>query len=630
MQVLRLHRLREELAAAAHGSKRAVVAAAAAELGISTASVHRWLSQHLRHDSGRARRADAGECAVTHEELQNIAAALYGTFRKTGRRIMTFDTAIEMLRANGRIDTSLSASRIATLLTEAGLHPSQMVRPTPALEQRSLHPNHVWQVDASVCVAYYLSNLTGLQVMREEVYNKNKPRNFSRIQHERLIRYTVADHYTHQILTRYYLGSECAAHVADFLIWAFAPKLDAGGQPAHIVHGVPMIVQLDMGAANTSAPLLNLLERLQVQVITHDRHNSRANGSVEKAHHLVELDFESRLRFAHVPSLQALNAHALAWSHQFGATRVHSRYKRTRHTEWLGITAEQLRLAPPQPVMRDMVTTHPEKRRVDNNLSITFVPVRGQGSRDFSVRYVPGVVAGMWLDVVVNPYRLPAVNVGYSDEATGEQRWMVVEPNLRGADGRLVDAPTIGEEQRAAPRGLLERNRDALRLLAYAHDVVEQVGSDAPRTERLAAAEAAHEKGALVFGGAVDPFKPIADTAAGLPAYLPRRGTPLDAPARQVAVARLSAVEACSRIHDALARVGQVAAYDASTVYAWLAERWGDAGMPEDQLDAACRVLIDNAARNAAAGDNAARNAAGDNAAPVQPVPLRAVGGGAL
>ncbi|MCW5657411.1 MAG: DDE-type integrase/transposase/recombinase [Burkholderiaceae bacterium] len=612
VQTLRLYRLRDELLSAGHGNKAAVVKQAAAELGISAGSVYRWLASHLHHESGRARRADAGERAVSRDELEEIATALHGTFRKTGRRIMTFDAAVEMLKANGRIDTALTASRLATLLMEAGLHPSQMTRPTPAIEQRSLHPNHVWQVDASVCVAYYLSNVTGLQVMDEAKFYKNKPRNLSRIQQERLIRYTVADHYTHQLLTRYYLGSECAAHLADFLMWAFSPKGDE-----HIVHGVPLIVQLDMGAANTSAPVLNLLERLQVQLIVHQRHNSRANGAVEKGHHLVELDFESRLRFAHVPSLEALNARALEWSHRFGATRVHTRYGRTRHAEWMSITPEQLRLAPPAPLMRELVTTHPAKRRVSNNLAITFVPVRGEGSRDYDVRYVPGVMAGALLDVVVNPYRVPAVDVGYIDAATGEQRWMAVEPNVRGADGRLVDAPVIGQDLRAAPRGLLEHNREALLLRAYAHDVAEQAGTDAPRKERLAAAEAAHEKGALVFGGAVDPFKPIADDSAQLPAYLPRRGTPLDAPARSVEVARLSAVEACSRIHDALARVGQVAAYDASSVFAWIARQWGDEGMPEDQVDAACRVLIDNAARLAGQADT-----------PVQPVPLRAVGGG--
>lgn len=581
-QTLHLHQVREALSAAPHGQKAPIVARAAAELGVSPGTVHRWMAQHLRRDSGRRTRADAGERAVSRQELELISAALLGTFRKTGNRIMTFDGAVEMLRANGVIATSLTASRLATVLMEQGLHPSQMTRPTPAIEQRSLHPNHVWQVDASVCVAYYLSNATGLQVMDERKFYKNKPGNLTRVQEERLIRYTVADHYTHELLARYYLGSECARHLADFLIWAFATKGDG-----HVVHGVPFILQLDMGSANTSAPVLNLLDRLSVRYIIHERHNSRANGSVEKGHHLVEVNFESALRFARVESLADLNAKAMRWSNVFGATRVHSRYGRTRHDLWLTIASDQLRIAPPVELMQQLVTTHPVHRRVSNNLTVEFKGL------DYDVRYVPGVMAGKRVEVVLNPYRVPAIDVGYADAETGEQAWMTVEPNARGADGRLASAPVIGEELRAAHRGTLEHNRDAVLLRAYDGP---HIPLDGTTREKVAAAEAAQEKGALVFGGMVDPFKVAADTK--LPSYLPKRGVPLEADARKVEVARLNVVEACSRIRDGLARIGLAEAYDPKTVFPWVQQRWGDAGMPEDQVEAVCAQLAQNCVRN--------------------------------
>ena len=223
-QTLYLHELAQQLAATAHGSKAEPMRAASVALGVSPATVSRWLKEHMECGSGRKRRSDAGERAIGDDELREISVALFGTFRKTGRRIMTFDAAVAMLRANGRISTPLSAGRIATILTERGLHPSQLTRPEPSVEQRSLHPNHVWQVDASVCVAYYLSNATGLQVMDEKKFYKNKPGQLTRIQDERLIRYTVADHCSHEILTQYYLGSESAANLTEFLIWTFAPK----------------------------------------------------------------------------------------------------------------------------------------------------------------------------------------------------------------------------------------------------------------------------------------------------------------------------------------------------------------------------------------------------------------------
>lgn len=589
---LHLHQVQVQLAQATHGSKAPIVARAAADLGVKETTVYRWLKHHVRPRQGplasqRKRRCDAGERAVGDEELRDISAALLASFRRNGHRIMTFENAVQMLRDNGVIATDLSAGRIATILTERGLHPSQLTRPTPAIEQRSLHPNHVWQVDASVCVAYYLSNATGLQVMDEKKFYKNKPGNLTRIQEERLIRYALADHYEHEVLTRYYLGSECSAHLADFLIWCFAPK------DGHPVHGVPFILQMDMGSANTSAPVLNMLARLDVQVIIHERHNSRANGSVEKANHLVEVNFESSLRFARIAGLDDLNAKALVWANWFGATATHSRYGRTRHEVWLAITAEQLRLAPPVDLMRTLPTSHPLKRRVSNNLTIDFA-VRGHGTNDYRLRYVPGIMAGQWVQVVVNGLKAPAVEVEYADPDTGALAWMTVEPTARDEAGWALDSPIIGEEVRVAAHGLLDQNRKDVLQRAFGGDTQAQTA-------------AAQEKGALAFGGRVDPFKRAAE--AKLPAFMPKRGTPLDVPGRQVEAPRVSVVVATKRIREALTRIGQAERFGPN-VYAWLNERFGAQGVPEDQFDA----LV-------------AQFAAPAVATPTAPAGLRVVGG---
>ena len=558
-QTIYLHELAQELARAPHGAKAEIMARASTALGASTGTVSRWLKDHIARDTGRKRRLDAGVRDVTQEELIEISSALYGTFRKTGRRIMTFDAAVEMLRANGRLTTTLSASRIATILTERGLHPSQLTRPEPSIEQRSLHPNHVWQVDASVCVAYYLSNATGLQVMDEKKFYKNKPGHVTRIQEERLIRYTMADHFSHEILTQYYLGSESAANLTEFLIWCFAPK------EGHVVHGVPLIVQMDMGSANTSAPTLNLLARLSVRVIVHERHNSRANGSVEKAHHIWEVGFESSLRFSRVDGLADLNEKALKWSNWFGATKVHTRHHLPRHDCWLLITAEQLRIAPPLDVMRTAVTTKPESRRVNNDMEITLA-VKNHGVKTFDVRHVPGVMAGAKLLVAVNLFRIPAVDVAFTDAQSGEQQWMTLEPIAYGADQRREDAPVIGEELRAHHRGLIDKNRDAVLLASYG-------GSD------VEAAAKAQEKGALVFGGEVNPWAQAEQ--AQLPSYLRKRGTELDVARRTVVAARLSTIDACKRLK---AELGE--GYGPH-VYAWVAAKFTD-GVPEDQLASIC------------------------------------------
>lgn len=567
-QTLYLHELVQRIQTAQHGSKGMLMQTASQALGVAPSTVSRWLAEHMGRSTGRKRRCDAGERDVSDEELKVLSAALYGTFRKTGRRIMTFDSAVGMLRANGMLSSGLSTSRLGTILMERGLHPTQLTRPEPSIEQRSKHPNHVWQVDASVCVAYYLSNATGLQVMDATKFYKNKPANTTRIQDERLIRYTVADHCSHEILTQYYLGSESAANLTEFLIWCFAPK------PGHVFHGVPFIVQMDMGSANTSAPTLNLLERMQVRVIVHERHNSRANGSVEKAHHLWEVGFESSLRFARVADLADLNAKALMWSHNFCATKVHTRHGMTRHDCWLLISADQLRIAPPIDVMRAAVTTKPETRRVSNDLEVTFA-VRGHGVQTFDVRHVPGVMAGAKLLAAVNLFRMPALDVAYNDDATGEQCWMTLEPLKYGADGWREEAPVIGEEIRSHHRGLLDHNRDAVLLRAYG-------GTDAKEAAN------AQEKGALVFGGAVNPW--AATEQAELPSYMRKRGTELDVQRRVVTPTLLTVIEACKRLRAELR--------DAYTpaVYGWVSARFAD-GVPEDQIDGICAQFMGNRAQ---------------------------------
>lgn len=588
LQVTYLNELQPRLAEARQGSKAELVAEAASFLGVSTGTVQRWLKDHMGRDTGRKRRTDAGQRAVTPLDLNKISAALLGSYRKTGNRIMTFEDAVDMLRAAGEITTDLSASRISVILTEQGLHPDQLTRPTPSIEQRSLHPNHVGQVDASVCVAYYLSNAQGLNVMDEKKFYKNKPDNVSRIQAERLIRYTYADHFEHQILTRYYLGSECARHLTDFLIWVFAPK------EGHIVHGVPFILELDMGSANTSATTLNMLDRLDVRYIIHQRHNSRANGSVEKAHHLVELHFESKLRFAHVKDLADLNAKAVMWSNHYGATAVHSRYQKTRHDAWMTITAEQLRIAPPVDVMRELATTHPKSSKVSNDLTITFA-IRGHGSNDYDVDFVPGVKAGGKVDVVLNPFRIPAINVAYVDESTGEQCWMTIEPVKRDGMGWRDDAPIKGEQLRTAPRGLIDKNRDQVMVTAFG-------GSDADEAAKR------QEKNGLVFEGRVNPF--VEYEQAKLPAYLPRRGTDLHAEKRVVEAQRLSWVAAAKRLKE------QLGPHYTTEVFNWLKARFPDQAVPEDQI-AGIAAQFMPAAKPAA------------DAAPASVMPaLRVVGGG--
>ncbi|ASM75784.1 hypothetical protein VITFI_CDS1515 [Vitreoscilla filiformis] len=592
-QVLYLHEVRTRLDKAAHGECGAIADEAAAQLGVTRSTIHRLLAEQLGRDTGRKRRSDAGKRGVTHDELMKISAALMGTFRRKGINRMTADDAVELLRHDtvGLISTQLSTSRLLVLLREAGLHPDQLRLPEPAIQVATEHPNQFWQVDASVCVVYYLSNATGLQVMDEKKFYKNKPANITRVQEERLIRYTAADVNSHDFLTRYYLGSESAANLGEFLIWAFGDK---GGR--HPMHGVPLHLEFDPGAANTSAPVLNLCERLKSKVLVHERHRSRSNGSVEKAHHLVEIHFElASLRFAKVASLDDLNDKALLWSHWYCGTKNHSRYGRPRHAQWLTITADQLRIAPPADVMRRLMRAHPIKRKVDTNLEITFA-LRGADGKvsrhSYRVRHLPGVKAGDMVPVVADPYHPPSVEVGYVDGSTGRLAWMPFEAVTFTSAGYATDAPQRGQELRAAPRGLLDVNRDAVVQTAYGGDTLDE-------------AKERQEKGGLVFAGQVDPFAMHKADAAQLPTYMPKRGHQVAVEDRAVSTRRLTVPEACQELKR---RLGE---RYTPQVYGWVQARFGADGVPEDQLE----TLAEQLAPSAPA------------AQPVAPMPLRAVGG---
>jgi hypothetical protein len=327
------------------------------------------------------------------------------------------------------------------------------------------------------------------------------------------------------------------------------------------------MVQMDMGSANTSQSVLNLLDRLGVEVVIHKRKNSRANGSVEKAHDIVENDFESGLRFRRVEDLADLNQKALQWSHNLGAQAVHKRYRDTRHNLWLTITREQLREAPPVDDMKNLCTSDPQVRTVTGNLEITF-KVRGYPRSTYRLHQLPGVIPKCKVNVVVSPMQAPAIQVQYTDKETGRTGWMTVAPVEFDRAGFPAHAAMIGQQLREGPRTQLDRNRDRALISTYGGANVEEAKKN-------------KEKGALAFGGRIDAFKPTAE--AKLPSFLPRRSTPLFVHPRHVEEVRLSTVKAVILIRKGLQSRGQIEC-DSPYIRASLIEQFGERGVPEDLI----------------------------------------------
>jgi hypothetical protein len=448
-----LRALGAKLKKAKHGESAALVERAAADLSLSKASIFRKLGE-LGFDFGRKPRADKGESGLTREEAQTISAYLMAGTRANGKRIVSVEQALADLRANGKIAAQrvdadsgeislLSPTTVTRKLREWGLHPDQLNRPAPHVEMASLHPNHVWQIDASVCVLFYLPK-RGLQVMSDKEFYKNKPHNFKKIENDRIIRYTCTDHTTGTVQVRYYAGAETGLNLADFFIHCIQPK-DNAQEP---IRGVPFILMDDAGSANTSHLFNNLLDRLGVRHLTHAPGNPRASGSVERAQNLVECHFESRLGVGkQIQTLEELNALAGVWTRWFNGARQHSRHGHTRYGLWQTIRAEQLRVAPSREICQLLLSTRPETRKVDDSLRISYA-LKGQPSRQYSVAHVPNVMVGEKLTVCINPYSVPAINV-IEKGADGKEIFFECPPLEVNEYGYTEAAVIIGEAYKA-------------------------------------------------------------------------------------------------------------------------------------------------------------------------------------
>lgn len=553
--------LREKLQAARHGEKGPLIAAACARLGCDEKTVYRKLAE-AGGTTKRKVRSDKGNTVYTRRHLMLISGMLTETTRRNGKQLLTVEDAIELAHANGHLPEKLSASRVAQLLREHMLHPEQLSAPSAATALRSLHPNHCWQIDASVCVLFYIKG-KGLQSMPAEEFYKNKPENLVRVVSHLCVRYACTDHTSGTVWARYYTGGETTANLIEFFLWCVSQR---EGCPAH---GVPFMVMLDPGAANKSHAFKNLCDRLKVHLQINKPGNPRAKGQVEQSHNVIERHFEGTLRFMPELDLDGLNERCERWQAAFNASRTHSRTGLPRYSVWMTIKPEQLRIAPPLELMRELVTTVEETRRVSNQGTISYA-IKGYGTNDYRVTDLPGAAVGQKLTVCVNPYRAPAVDVRCIDPETGEVYWTCVEPVARDEYNFVADAPVIGQAYRAQPHSVADKARNEIAQEAYQVKTLEEVAT--ARKER-------HQ----VYAGVIDGMAAI--DATPVPAYLPRRGVALETEVRAVASAPISVYDACMRI-KAIAG----AAYD-KKAYAWVAERFPDGLVPADQVETLAQQL---------------------------------------
>ncbi|MFC7419374.1 transposase [Iodobacter arcticus] len=564
---------------AGHGGKGAIYQTACRDLCISPATLAKKLKE-VAVTQTRKRRTDAGQSQLSRDEAMLISALLMESTRKNGKRLYSVVDAVETLRANAMIRAEfidkasgevrmLSITAISRALRTYGLHPDQLLAPAPVMELASLHPNHVWQIDASLCVLYYLKpsidlNANGLRVMDHAEFYKNKPKNVARIAADRVWSYEITEHCSGWIYAEYVMGAESGENLCSVLINAMQER---GG--ADLLHGVPKILNLDPGSANTASMTKNLCRALGIQMVVHKAGSARATGQVENARNIIERKLEPGLKFQPVANLDELNALAKKWRAHFNATAVHSRHGKTRNQLWMTILASQLIKAPSVEVCRELAVAEPESRKVSPKLRVSF-----QG-REFDVSSVPDVMVGEKLMITRNPWRSDAAQVVLVNE-DGIEVFHIVPEVLKNEYGFAESAATFGEFKSHA-------ETPAQRAVKSIEQLVTGTGS-------LTDAEAARKAKVLPFGGQLDPYKHIDD--AKLPTYLPRRGTEHDLTAPEVSFPPLSHIEAAKLLKPRVENAGGEWSVDR---FAWLQQRF-PGGVPPEQIDVIFAELISPAA----------------------------------
>lgn len=556
-----IRELARKLNAAAHGTSGTLVDEAATFLGMSKQTVYRHLKKVAGWESGRKCRADKGSTSVDSAALLTLATVQRESVRDNGKQTMHTPVARSVLEANG-LHLAVSNAHLNKLMRVRGLNVQAQRQAAPAQQMRALHPNHVHQVDPSLCLVYYLKGKQYLMEDRE--FYKNKLENFAKVKFK-VWRYVLWDMASGAIRVWYCeAAGESQANMFNFLMQAW------GKQDGVVFHGVPKYLFWDKGSANTATAIQNLLRSLECESVTHQAGNARAKGGVEGSNNIVETQFECRLRFEPVDSIEQLNAAATAWAEAYNANLIpgqDTRLRRdglaepvARYDLWLRIQSAELRLLPDVDVCRALMAGKEVERKVDAHLCIRFKHPKAESTRTYSLSGLHGVNVGDVVSVRPLVYGEQAIQIELQ-RYDGEPLVYRVEPETEFDEfGFPLSAAVPGEGYKSHAKTVAEAAGEAMDELAFP-------GQDAT---------AARQKGAVPFGGEIKAHSYLAEVEH--PSYLQRPGVEIATPAHAKAEpVLLDAVTVMLRIRKELGRNLTVQENQFMTA------RFKD-GVPEDQL----------------------------------------------
>ena len=528
--------LAQQLRQTPHRERGAFVARHANALQVTPKTLYEWIGEITKTD--RKPRSDKGTSSLTREEAMLVSSVLRESRKQTGKQLGKVSLAVEILRSNGMIRADvidkntgeirdLSDSAIERALRCYGLHPDQMDRPAPAQALRTSHPNHLWQIDASLCVLYYLPRDKGLAVMDHAVFYHNKPGNSTKIESDRVWRYAITDHTSGAGYLEYVYGGESGENLASVFINAMQYR-----GKADPFHGVPVIAMLDPGSANTGALFKNLCASLGVRLQINGVHNPRAKGQVEGFHNIIERDFESRLKLAPISNLDELNQRAWQWMRSFNAVQVHRRTGMTRYAAWSRITASQLIKAPSIEICRNLTHSKPEPRTINGYMQVSW------RANQYDVGHIPGINVGDKVDVATNPWREGSVRIIVRD-TQGLEQFHEADMIRRDDFGFGEGAALIGTE--------FKRHTDTPTVTAQ--KLLDKLAMEANTQGEV---DGKRKAKTIPFGGKVDSFKPIEDAEPNLPSWIEKRGTESPVQTPDIHLRPLSLVETAKQLYAKL------------------------------------------------------------------------------
>ncbi|EAP1480028.1 transposase family protein [Salmonella enterica] len=568
---------------APHGQKGAIYDAACQKYGISKQTLLRKLNG-VAGKKPRKTRRDKGKTCITMNDMKYIAGSIIQATRQNNKRNLGVAHAADELRDAGLVVASrmdketgelipVHPDTVRRAMKRAQMHPDQLKQPAPSVQLRSKHANHVWEMDASMCVLYYLKKPkkskttapTSLHMMYEDEFNKNKPRNAERVTDYRVWSFEITDHNSGWIYVEYRFGGEKAEHYADVLINAMQER---GG--ADVLHGVPEILFTDPGSALIATSFGNMCRALGIRMIQHKARNARATGSVEKARDIIERRFESLLSFEGVADLDDLNARARVWRMKFNRTVIHSRHKKTRTDRWLESVNGHLVKAPPEALCRDAAMHAPESRRVGSDMHISFA---GQSFSVARLVAMDQVCIGDNVQVTRNLFSPDAVYVVMKGEDGWDKFYECKVADVIEGDYFRVDACVIGEEYRVLPETKAQKNLKEVEMLI--------AGSDTPVKP-----EDIRKSKTLPFGGGFKPLTALDNEYH--PEYMPVKGEDSPLTRRHLDIPPLTHVQAAMSLRTKLKAQGRE--WNPGH-YQYLVEHYPD-GIPEELLDIVMQTLL--------------------------------------